>query len=227
MTATQRGTTRIFTFGDSLTQGGAPPCLHPMKYQYWMLRTLADGGRGIAVDLWNHGIGGQVAHEIVERIPAALAADLEGELGAPGASSTVLVLMGGTNDAWRYSDWDEELAKEMQVDVVEELARGVQYALDGGIEPARVLLCSVPPVGNVPTAPKYMKWSIGEINSKLEELAGRRGITFCDVHEAMRGTGGHADPACVVEDGVHFTEEGNRRCGERVARDIARSLGFR
>lgn len=221
---------RILTFGDSLTQGGNPPYLNPMQYQYWMVRLLAERDPELNIDCHNHGIGGQIAFQIVERVPNALDPRRYRVLAAVPADIQFFVLMGGTNDAWRFSDWDEDLARDMQEDVIETLQRGVQAAqASREIEtseniPLEIILCSIPPVGNVPTIPKYMKQSIAVINSRLQDLARAEGVYFCDVHTAMSRDDGFADPECVITDGVHFTELGNQRCGEQIGLCIQRLL---
>lgn len=212
LTRAPPGDLRVVTIGDSLTQGGAPPHLTPAKYQYFMKRLLDASGLQPRIRVDNYGIGGEVAHQIVSRIPRAIRSDTD-----------VFVLMGGTNDAWRFSGWDAELAAEMQDDVVETLARGIDLARVAQTDrPLHVVLCTIPPVHVVPDTPRYMRESIVAINQRLRVLARDRGVAVCDVHAAMSRGDGQANPACFVADGVHFTVQGNQACGEAVGRAILR-----
>ncbi|GAB4329960.1 MAG: hypothetical protein Kow0069_37590 [Promethearchaeota archaeon] len=212
---------KIVTLGDSLTQGSPPPCLHPDTYQYHMLAAMRERGVGVGpdvhVDVVNHGVGGQVAAQVVDRIPGALDPDVD-----------AVVLMAGTNDAWRYTAYDEEMAADVRDDVVQTLVAGVKKCLELREVSAHrlevVVLCAVPPVGAVPSIPKYMGSTIEAINERLATACTRLGVTFCDVHEAMRGEGGRARPDLVVGDGVHFTRKGYEACGRRIGACVASAL---
>jgi lysophospholipase L1-like esterase len=201
----------VATIGDSLTQGNPPPNFkHPGTYQHWMKKALkADG---INVNVVNWGIGGQIAHEIATRVPQTLPCD-------------ILVMMGGTNDIWRYSSWDDELSSEMCDDVLEQLAWGAERAKvreDGGAK--HLIICSVPPFAIVKTMPRDALKNIAQVNAGIEEMCARLGYHFCNVHDAMALPDGSGDPAILQPDGVHFKEAGNHACGEAVARCVAAIL---
>ncbi len=202
---------RIATIGDSLTQGNPPPNFrHPGTYQYWMQERLKKAG--IQTIITNWGIGGQVAHEIALRVPQTIPTD-------------ILVIIGGTNDVWRYSSFNEEMSLEMSDDVVEQLASGAKLAKLGEEGGARyVLLCSVPPYVKLPTLPRDAQKNLGRINGGIKDLCKREGYHFCDVHAAMSLPDGTGNPKNFTNDGVHFAHAGNRACGEAVARCIEKII---
>jgi len=204
---------RIATIGDSLTQGNPPPNFyHPGTYQHWMKRWLIK--QGIHTRVVNWGIGGQVAHEIASRVPQTLPTD-------------VLIIMGGTNDVWRYSAFDDDLSIEMTEDVVEQLAIGAKSANQGMNGGAKyVLLCSIPPMVKVSTIPRDALKNITRINNKIKDLCENEGYYFCDVNGEMRLPDGSGNPTYHQPDGVHFTPAGNRACGEAIAKCIARIIGI-
>src|SRR5271157_269828 len=203
----------VATIGDSLTQGNPPPNFrHPGTYQHWMKKNLK--ATGLRVKVVNWGIGGQVSHEIATRVPQTLPCD-------------ILVMMGGTNDVWRYSQWDDDLSAEMSEDVLEQLAWGAERAKPGEANGARhVIICSVPPYAVVKTMPRDALKNVARINDGIQELCFRMGYHFCNVHDAMALPDGSGDPALFLQDGVHFTEAGNRACGEAVAQCIAAILSM-
>lgn len=203
---------RIATIGDSLTQGNPPPNFHhPGTYQHWTKEWLKKAGIKTLITNW--GIGGQVSHEIALRIPQTIPTD-------------ILVIMGGTNDIWRYSSFDDEMSAEMSEDVVEQLAGGAKRAnhgVNGGAK--HILFCSVPPFVKVPTAPRDAQKNLIRINAGIKDLCAKEGYYFCDVNAAMCLPDGTGDPKKHLADGVHFTVAGNQACGETIAKCIAKIIG--
>ncbi len=203
---------RIATIGDSLTQGNPPPNFrHSGTYQHWMKEWLNKAG--IRTSITNWGIGGQVSHEIALRIPQTIPTD-------------ILVIMGGTNDVWRYSAFDDEMSAEMADDVVEQLASGAKSAnlgREGGAK--HIILCSVPPFVKVLTAPRDAQKNVIRVNAGIKDLCAKEGYHFCDVNAAMCLPDGTGDPKKHLADGVHFTPAGNQACGEAIAKCITKIVG--
>ncbi len=203
---------RIATIGDSLTQGNPPPNFHhPGTYQHWMKGWLKKAS--IRTSITNWGIGGQVSHEIALRVRQTIPTD-------------ILVIMGGTNDVWRYSAFDDEMSTEMSDDVVEQLANGASTAKlgeEGGVK--NIILCSIPPFVKVPTLPRDAQKNLTRINAGIKGLCAKEGYHFCDVNAAMHLPDGTGDPKNHLNDGVHFTPAGNRACGEAIARCIGKIFG--
>ncbi|MEX2683687.1 MAG: SGNH/GDSL hydrolase family protein [Candidatus Sigynarchaeota archaeon] len=209
------GPFKVVTMGDSLTQGGAPPEHrhgNPAQYQWFMYKFLKN--KGIDVDIWNLGIGGQTIGQIVARIEPALPAD-------------VVTIMGGTNDIWHFAAAMTGFENEIVDGIIEEYARGINIIQSHpGCKETRVILCSIPPMGNVKMLTKSMLDTVNDANLKIEVLCKKKRAIFCDVNKAMRGDeiNKYARPELVVLDGVHFTEAGNKVCGEAIARCIAAAV---
>jgi lysophospholipase L1-like esterase len=205
---------KIVTIGDSLTQGNAPPEFRSPeqdnKYQGFLYRYLK--ARGIEeIDVWNYGIGGQLIGEIIQRVASTLPAD-------------IVVIMGGTNDAWRYSH-EEEIREEIVAEIVEELSRGLN---DVRSHPqgkdTKIVVCSLPPVADKKTLDPGIHETINIANEKIEAFCEQSGIIFCDVNEAVRLADSpekYADSSLVIADGVHFTPAGNKACGEAIGKCVA------
>jgi lysophospholipase L1-like esterase len=205
------GSLKIITMGDSLTQGSPPPEHrhgNPGQYQSFMYQLLRQ--EGINPDIWNLGIGGQKTGEIVSRIAAALPAD-------------VVTIMGGTNDIWHFANAMVGFEHEIVEGIVEEHERGMKIVRSHpGCKHSRVVLCSIPPFGDVKALTSRMLDTVNQANLEIEALCKKEHATFCDVNKAMRGDEVHkfALPELVVPDGVHFTVAGNKACGEAMARCI-------
>lgn len=201
--------------GDSLTQGSPPPEHrhgNPGQYQWFMYDLLRS--TGISADIWNLGIGGQKMGEIIDRIKSALPAD-------------VVTVMGGTNDVWHFAAAMVGFENEIVEGIIEEHVRGINIIRSHpGCKKTRVILCSLPPMGNVKTLTKAMRETVNNASVQIEALCKKEGTIFCDVNKAMRGddVNKYARPELVNPDGVHFTEAGNKACGEAIARCIAAVL---
>ncbi|MHA1679984.1 MAG: SGNH/GDSL hydrolase family protein [Promethearchaeota archaeon] len=201
----------IATFGDSLTQGNPPPEHrgNPGKYQSHMHDYLVNAG--YEVDIRNHGIGGQLVGQVVNRIKAILPVD-------------VVTIVAGTNDIWHFSLAGEGIEEEIKEAIIEELELAISIIRehpDG--ERITLILCSIPPFGNVKGLAPVMFKCIRETNAEIEKLCARESIPFCDVNKAMRldGPDMYANLEFVVADGVHFTPAGNEACGLQLAKCIA------
>lgn len=204
-----RSRVSIATLGDSLTQGNPPPEHrhgNPGKYQSFTYQHLLR--EGIEADFWNLGIGGQTITQIIDRIQDALHCD-------------IIVIMGGTNDVWRFAGFDEEIKEEIATDIAAFLKKGVEIGHQRA--PRTIIIaCSIPPFGAVPDLHPETHGTILEANRRIRETCKMTGARYCDVHAAMcdRHDRMHADPTMVTPDGVHFTPEGNKACGEAIGRCI-------
>lgn len=204
---------KIITMGDSLTQGHPPPehrAGNPAKFQSYMYDHLVK--KGIEADIWNLGIGGQLIGQIVHRIEPALPAD-------------IVVIMGGTNDVWRFAAIEDDIIDEVVEGIMEEIAYGINVVKKHpGKKNCKVLLCSIPPFGDVETVDIRMLHAVNKTNLEIQESCqGNENVFFCDVNAAMRldVPEKYAKPDLVIADGVHFTFAGNKACGEAIARCIA------
>ncbi|MHA1339000.1 MAG: SGNH/GDSL hydrolase family protein [Promethearchaeota archaeon] len=202
---------KICTFGDSLTQGNPPPNHgHPGKYQYFMLKVLAQ--EGYIIDEWNFGIGGQIMGEIARRIPDGLPTD-------------ILVISGGTNDCWRWSNLGEEISADMRADVLEQMEFAIDQTLNGpNGKDIKIILCSIPPIYPTSAAPKNAAINVKKLCPEIKKLAKRKGVYFCDIFSAMADENGFARKDLVIADGVHFTHKGNKVFGETLANCILKII---
>ncbi|MHA1793721.1 MAG: SGNH/GDSL hydrolase family protein [Promethearchaeota archaeon] len=200
---------KIVTLGDSLTQGNPPPEFRDGnvgKYQYFLYTSLLESG--FKVDIRNHGIGGQLMGQIVNRLEATLPAD-------------IIVIMGGTNDIWHYGHV-EGIQDEIEEDLVEQLTRAVAIVRknDGSSYLNKLVICSIPPFGANSDPGKTLTYLVNRFNKVIEDFCLENGVFFCDVNKAMRKDDDlkHARPENVIQDGVHFTPVGNEACGKQIAR---------
>ncbi len=205
------GLFKVVTMGDSLTQGGVPPEHrhgNTTQYQWFMFKFLK--AQGIDVDIWNLGISGQTIGQIVNRIDPALPAD-------------IVTVMGGTNDIWHFAAVMVGSENEIVEGIIEEHVRGINIIRSHpACKGTRVILCSLPPMGNVKTLTKAMVDAVNDANVQIEALCKKERAIFCDVNKAMRGdeVNKYARPELVNPDGVHFTVAGNQACGEAIARCV-------
>ncbi|MHA1369320.1 MAG: SGNH/GDSL hydrolase family protein [Promethearchaeota archaeon] len=202
---------KIVTIGDSLTQGNPPPEFrhgNPGKYQSFLYYYLKD--RNLEPDIWNFGIGGELMCQIINRLEPTLPADF-------------IVIMGGTNDAWRFSLAGEDIESEIADDILENLQRCMdiikKHPKSQEIIP---IICSIPPMANIPSIDPKIILTIKITNLKIKEFCEKNRVFFCDVNKAMRlnEMEEYADPKNVVADGVHFTPAGNKKCGEAIGKKI-------
>lgn len=216
---------KIVTIGDSLTEGNGRGSIlstephMPNTYQHYLYHRLRK--LGIECEVHNFGIGGEVISQICARFPTTVPAD-------------IIVTMGGTNDTWRFSDTVAGVETEMAEDIISQYAPTIEGVMQkqeamGKGKPI-IIVNSIPPVGNVSTIPKNMWNCINIVNQELRKFveASPAFVTghlqFCDVHSAMAQADKYMRQGLSVPDGVHFTTEGNRACGEAVADFIAQML---
>ena len=206
-------TIKVVTMGDSLTQGGVPPeyrIENPNLYQAFLYQYLKNNA-GINADIWNLGIGGQTMGQIIARVPTGLPTD-------------IITILGGTNDIWHFLDAMKGYENEIIDGIIEELTSGIKVIkAHPGCKNTIIIACSIPPVGDVKTAPLKMADTINLANQKIEALCKATNVRFCDVNKAMRTNDAkkHAIKELVVADGVHFTPAGNKACGEAIAKCIS------
>ena len=146
--------------------------------------------------------------EITIRIPGALPSD-------------IISISGGTNDIWRYSNWDEEMAADMREDVLEQMEIAIDTIKKGpNGDKTFIILCSTPPI--LPSIAASLKASDNAIviRDEIESLAKKKNIIFCDIFTAMADEKGRALKELVGPDGVHFTPEGNHAFGECLGKTM-------
>lgn len=191
------------TIGDSLTRGGMEG-----TYQSFTRSWLSE--RGMQVIVENHGISGQLVHQITSRIDSVLHAD-------------IIVFMAGTNDVWHFSTVSGDIGNE----IVHEIVTGIEKAIacvenvPGG-PPPRLIICTIPPVAEVPFLSPSVLLNIDRANRQILTTCKTRNVRCCDVNRAMREP--KSTWACrslVGTDGIHFTSEGNKLCGIQIARCIS------
>lgn len=211
----------ISTIGDSLTEGGIRESIigdnkiHlPNCYQSWAYNWLHN--QGISAEVRNYGIGGQIIEEICGRIAITVSLPTD-----------YVVIMAGTNDLWRYSDMAPEIEVEISDSQIERyqeiIPKTVQLQTSKGLPPPIFVICSIPPFGNVKTLPKNVQKAVKFVNSELEKFVkgwNSSPILFCDVHKAMRNGDFFMHDGLAIADGVHFTVDGNKTCGEAIAKSI-------
>jgi lysophospholipase L1-like esterase len=198
---------KIATFGDSLTQGGAPPnCEHPGVYQYFMVKILEKAGW--IVNSVNWGIGGELMGQIAARVPQALPVE-------------IISIAGGTNDVWRYSNFDDEMSREVVDGVIEEMDRAVDFVLKGpNGKKTKIIVCSTPPILPSNAVSTAASDNAIKLRGMIEEYAKKKKVFFCDIFAAMKDKSGRARKELVNPDGVHFTIEGNKAFGETLGKKI-------
>ena len=215
-------TYKIVTIGDSLTEGSGRQSVlsqnpsMPNTYQHYLYYALKK--KGIDTEIHNFGIGGQVINQICERFSTTVPAD-------------IIITMGGTNDVWRFSEAALGVEKDMAEDILEQYKSSIDKAVSkqksmGKPEPL-VIINSIPPIGNVTTVPKNMFNCLMTVNATLQDYVKtvkNPKLMYCDTHVTMAGKDHYMRPGLFVPDGVHFTEEGNRACGEGIAQFLFKIL---
>lgn len=207
---------RIATIGDSLTEGSArlarigPIICIPHTYQFSTYEYLKENGHEIEVV--NHGIGGQIINEITSRFEETLPTDF-------------LVSMSGTNDLWQFSDMGDGIEKDIMEDYRDEHDEKIEKIFDickkNNWKLPKIVLCSIPPFGNVRTLPENIQNTVKFLNQEIEKYAQEKNYVFSDVHKAMRNSDDfYMDSKNCVDDGVHFTIEGNKTCGEAIGKTL-------
>ncbi len=199
--------TRIYAFGDSLTEGesrgqlfwgthdhGTPgiPTSYPFK-----LQVVLDAIYGKdKVDVFNGGRGGEVAgrsatrdrmvDEILEYKPH------------------VVLLMHGVNDlnAGAQSGEDDDVTIERTINAVEEL---IEVAKVTGSPKPHVMVGSLPRQKS--TSKARSRHLIVPFNTILADVAAEEKATFVDIYKVI-------SEAMLMPDGLHITEAGNQKIAD-------------
>lgn len=212
----QLNTIKILTFGDSLTQGNPPPEFrhgNPGKFQSFMYARLVEFGLN-NIDIHNHGIGGQLMHQIVGRIEPALNA-------TPKAS--IIVLMGGTNDIWHFGMAAPDIETDIADDILFNLEKAINVTKKAKVT---IMVCTIPPFGDVSSLDISIIQMVNAINEKIINYCNSYNVPICDVNNFMKidNEFKFAKSSYVLNDGVHFTSEGNKACGECIANCLKKLL---
>ena len=167
-----------------------------------------------SVEVRNYGIGGQLMSQICARFSETIPAD-------------IIMVMGGTNDVWRYAelgdDMDEEIFDDMKDNLQNFVLPQIQEQQKMGVPPPIIFICTIPPFGRSSALPKNHLQIIPSINKKLEAFVNQLNnpqVKFADLHKDMIDSEGYFEDPLCVPDGVHFTPAGNRRCGSLMAERI-------
>ena len=211
----------ISTLGDSLTDNGYYGQImdynikHTNWYQFFMYEELKTRNiESVIIDL---GIGGQTITQICNRILSAVPA-------------TYITILAGTNDvaSANYSDpsINEKLATHIIETYKQKIPEVIQYQKStSGFAPI-VIVCTIPPVGDVESTLPLGKMSeaIDYVNEKLkvfiENWEEYPNVLLCDTNRSLKGTNGRFIPGLCVQDGIHFTENGKLVCGQTIANTI-------
>jgi lysophospholipase L1-like esterase len=209
---------QISTIGDSLTQGGHKGIVmgygkeYPNCYQNYLYEYLSE--RNIESQVRNFGISGQITSQICNRFNETVPAEY-------------IVSMSGTNDIWRAnysnSSVNQTLADLIITKYNQTITGTISFQTALNYSSPKVIICSVPPVGDVKTLPSEMNGAILYVNAKLElfvESLNSSNIVFCDVNKNMRNSDNYLIEGLGTADGVHFTQLGNLVCGEAISQCI-------
>lgn len=209
---------RISTIGDSLTDSGhRNDVMGAGKkrddwYQYYLYHYLI--ARNISSSIHNYGISGQIVEQICSRFNDTIPADY-------------IVSMAGTNDLWRAnyseSDINRTLADRIIGFYKSTILRTIELQSQNNHPGPIIIICSIPPVGNVSTLPEKMASAIEFVNTELKTYLislNRSDVLFCDVNKAMRDSQKNMINGLATPDGVHFSKFGKKVCGEAIGQTI-------
>lgn len=208
---------RISTIGDSLTDGGNYNKTYgygekwSFGYQINMYDYLKT--RDLESTIYNVGISGQIVSQICARFNVTVPADY-------------IISMAGTNDLWRANYGNPWIAGNLSQWIIgnytQTIFNTIKYQTDLGFDSPIIIICSIPPVGDVPGLPTKMAETIALVNADLKAWViglNRLDVVFCDVNRAMRNSSVYMMEG-LYSDGVHFTHNGNAVCGEAIAQVI-------
>ncbi|QSR19788.1 GDSL-type esterase/lipase family protein [Novosphingobium sp. KA1] len=157
----------------------------------------------------NRGIGAQVTAQMLVRFQQDVVA----------LQPRAVVILGGVNDVSGF------LQMESEDGIVANIEAMADIADRHGI---RVVLCSILPVTNTPTADYVIRErkpdELRRINTRLQALAKARGYAFADYYSALADTQGLMDQR-FTKDGVHPLAEGYARMAPIAKAAIERTLG--
>jgi lysophospholipase L1-like esterase len=207
----------ISTIGDSLTDarhyGDTMEYGELMDnwYQYYTYQYLKT--RNVESQIRNLGISGQTVEQICDRLNQTIPAEY-------------IVSMAGTNNIWRADYTNQQIVGNLSQKIIETYNQTIFNTIDTQIAQGYfapiLIICSVPPVGEVNTLPEMMASTIQLVNIDLQafvENLNRSDVLFCDVYRHMRNRDGYMIEG-LFTDGVHFTKMGNKVCGEAIAQVI-------
>ena len=86
---------------------------------------------------------------------------------------------------------------------------------------AHIYIHSLLPVGT----PFLSNDDVREMNSELRALAARERVGYADVHSLFLDEIGTPNASCLLEDGVHLSDEGYRVWSARIEEIIVRTTG--
>jgi lysophospholipase L1-like esterase len=156
----------------------------------------------------NRGIGSQVTAQMLVRFQQDVVA----------LKPRAVVILGGVNDVSGF------LQIENEDGIVSNIEAMADIAERHGI---RVVLCSILPVTNTPTADYVIRErkpeSLRRINAALEALAKARGYAFANYSPALADARGLMDPS-FTNDGVHPLPAGYARMAPIAQAAIEKTL---
>ena len=214
----------ISTIGDSLTDSGHNGDVVQYStmefgsvlencYQYYTYKYLKT--RQLETRVQNFGISGQTVSQICGRFNTTVPADY-------------IVCMAGTNDVWRanYSTPGiNAILATRVIDIYNATIFGtIAYQQSRGHAAPVIILCSIPPFGNVSPPTLYVPGAIRHVNAALKAYVqglNRSNILFCDVYATMSNAAGWMIDGLYWPDGVHFNPTGDQVAGEAIAQVIS------
>lgn len=156
----------------------------------------------------NRGIGSQVTAQMLVRFQQDVVA----------LKPRAVVILGGVNDVSGF------LQVESEDGIVSNVEAMADIAQRHGIH---VVLCSILPVTNTPSADYVVKErkpeELRRINARLEALAKARGYAFANYYPALAGADGLMEQS-FTHDGVHPLSTGYERMAPIVDAAIKRAL---
>ena len=191
------GGLRIVTLGSSSTAGvGASS--PDMNYPHLLGGELTQRLPGIAIEVINHGVNGQLAADMVERLyrdAIALDADL-------------VIWQTGTNDALSRVDLDS---------FREQLERGAQWLGEAGIDLVLVDPQFFPGVRNQASYERYV--------TVMQEVADNHGVLLFPRYAIMRHWAiSQPAEAVLSEDRFHMNDRGYVCMAESLASTILKAI---
>lgn len=156
----------------------------------------------------NRGIGSQVTAQMLLRFHQDVVA----------LHPRAVVILGGVNDVSGF------LQMESEDGIVSNIEAMADIADRHGI---RVVLCSILPVTNTPSADTVIKERkpdlLRRINARIEALAKSRGYAFANYYASLADTRGLMDPS-LTKDGVHPLAAGYARMAPIAEAAIGHAL---
>jgi lysophospholipase L1-like esterase len=141
--------------------------------------------RNRGISFLNFGVGGDLAYNALQRLPAVLACH----------PTRVLVLIGGNDvlalvskTARRFFRITKRLPAEPSPEWFRENLRAIAQQLKAEVPPA-IALCSLPPIGEDPASAdpfqRELNRRIEEYSASIREIAREESVGYLPVHETM------------------------------------------